>query len=402
MTHTGIILVVNSGSSSLKFTLYSFADGEKRLANGTIERIGALGTNFIYKRGDEAKTEEIIQAADHDEALAFATKILTDPVRGVIPSLEAIDAIGHRVVHGGEIFKSSVVVNPVVIGALKSLIPLAPLHNPPNIGGIEACERLFAGKPNVAVFDTAFHQTMPDYASHYAIPSELYEKHGIRKYGFHGTSHRFVMLAAAEYLGRKTEDCNFITCHFGNGSSITAIKNGAVVDTSMGMTPLEGLVMGTRCGCIDPAVVLMLVRAGKTADEIDAILNKKSGLLAVGGINSGDMRDITNAAKTGTKSAMLAFDMWVYRALLYIGSYAAVLGRVDAVVFTGGIGENHVWARKRIVSQLQILGITLDEEANESKRGPCHISTPDSKVAAIVIPTDEELMIARETMEQIK
>ena len=401
MKKSGIILVVNSGSSSLKFTLYSCAEKTTRLANGLVERIGSPNANLVYKRGDEAKTEESVAAADHDAALAIATAILADPARGVIPSLDAIDAIGHRVVHGGEIFKSSVVVDPVVIGALKSLIPLAPLHNPPNIGGIEACERLFKGKPNVAVFDTAFHQTMPDHASRYAIPTELYEKHGIRKYGFHGTSHRFVMFSAAEYLGKKPEDINLITCHLGNGSSIAAIKNGAVIDTSMGMTPLDGLVMGTRCGSIDPAVVLMLVREGKSADEIDALLNKKSGLIGVGGINSGDMRDITGAAVAGTPSAQLAFDMWVHRILFYIGGYAAVLGSVDAIVFTGGIGENHVLAREKIVSQFGFFGATLDAQANASKRGPCHISTPDSATAVIVIPTDEELMIAQETLEKI-
>ena len=401
MKQPDVILVINSGSSSLKFTVYSIAQGNKRLANGLVERIGAANANLVYKKGDGAKTEEIVKAANHTEALEIVTKIIADPERGVIASLDEVDAIGHRVVHGGEIFKSSTLVDADVVGKLKGLIPLAPLHNPPNIDGIEACFTVFKGKPNVAVFDTAFHQTMPDYVSHYAIPEEYYKAYGIRKYGFHGTSHRFVMLAAAKYLGKAPEELNLITCHLGNGSSLAAIQRGKVLDTTMGMTPLAGLVMGSRCGHIDPAVILTLARNGKTIDEIDAILNKQSGLLGVGGINSGDMRDIVNNAAANVPSAQTALAMWAHRTLIFIGGYATVLGDVDAVVFTGGIGENSAAARDKIASRLGAIGVDYDKEANDSKRGPCHISKPGSKVAAIVIPTDEELMIAEETFDVV-
>ena len=391
------ILVINSGSSSLKFTLYSFSAEKKRIASGLVERIGTASANMVYRRDDEPKEESIVVAEDHAAALKLITKCLVDPKRGVLSSLEEIDAIGHRILHGGEIFKEAKAIDSEVMTELKTLVHLGPLHMPANIGGVEACEKIFPGAPNIAVFDTAFHQTMPDYASHYAIPNEYYEKYGIRKYGFHGTSHHFVTLATAEFLGKKPEDLKLITCHLGNGSSIAAVKNGKVYDTTMGLTPLAGLVMGTRCGNLDPAVVLTLVRLGMTADEIDTLLNKQSGLLGVGGINSGDMRDIvTNSAK-GVKSAQLALDMWAHRAVLYIGGYAALIGGADAIVFTGGIGENSFQARETVVSQLGSLGCFLDKEANNTRRGPCYISTPESKVAAIVMPTDEELMIAKET-----
>ena len=303
--------------------------------------------------------------------------------------------------HGGEIFKAATAIDPDVMSKLKALVPLGPLHMPANIGGVEACEKIFPGAPNVAVFDTAFHQTMPDHVSHYAIPNEYYEKYGIRKYGFHGTSHHFVMLATAEFLGRKPEDLKLITCHLGNGSSIAAIKNGKVYDTTMGLTPLAGLVMGTRCGNLDPAVVLTLVRLGMSADEIDNLLNKKSGLLGVGGINSGDMRDIVNNAAKGVKSAETALAMWAHRIVLFIGGYSTLIGGADAVVFTGGIGENSFQARERVLNLLAPLGCYIDREANNTRRGPCYLSTPESKVAAIVMPTDEELMIAKETFEVI-
>jgi len=254
------ILVINSGSSSLKFTLYSIAQGNRRLANGLVERIGTASANMAYRRDDEPKSERIVSAEDHAAALKLLTECLVDPERGVLASLDEVDAIGHRMLHGGEIFKAATAIDPDVMSKLKALVPLGPLHMPANIGGVEACEKIFPGAPNVAVFDTAFHQTMPDHVSHYAIPNEYYEKYGIRKYGFHGTSHHFVMLATAEFLGRKPEDLKLITCHLGNGSSIAAIKNGKVYDTTMGLTPLAGLVMGTRCGNLDPAVVLTLVR----------------------------------------------------------------------------------------------------------------------------------------------
>lgn len=393
------ILVINSGSSSLKFTLFSIANGNQRLANGLVERIGSANANLVYRRGNEPKTERTVAAEDHAAALQLLTECLVSPQEGVLKSLEEVDAIGHRVLHGGEIFKTSTAVNEEVMAQLRTLVPLGPLHMPANIGGVVACEKIFPGAPNVAVFDTAFHQTMPDYASHYAIPHEYYENYGIRKYGFHGTSHHFVTLATAEYLGRKPEEINIITCHLGNGSSLAAIKNGKVYDTTMGLTPLDGLVMGTRCGALDPAVVLTLMRQGMSADEIDNLLNKKSGLLGVGGIHSGDMRDMVNSAAEGNASAEMALNMWAHRIVLYIGGYHALIGGADAIVFTGGIGENSAAARERILSKLAPLGCCVDLEANATKRGPCTLSTPDSKVAAIIMPTDEELMIAKETFE---
>ena len=395
------ILVINSGSSSLKFTLYSIAQGNRRLANGLVERIGTASANMAYRRDDEPKSERIVSAEDHAAALKLLTECLVDPERGVLASLDEVDAIGHRMLHGGEIFKAATAIDPDVMSKLKALVPLGPLHMPANIGGVEACEKIFPGAPNVAVFDTAFHQTMPDHVSHYAIPNEYYEKYGIRKYGFHGTSHHFVMLATAEFLGRKPEDLKLITCHLGNGSSIAAIKNGKVYDTTMGLTPLAGLVMGTRCGNLDPAVVLTLVRLGMSADEIDTLLNKKSGLLGVGGINSGDMRDIVNSAAKGVKSAETALAMWAHRIVLFIGGYSTLIGGADAVVFTGGIGENSFQARERVLNLLAPLGCYIDREANNTRRGPCYLSTPESKVAAIVMPTDEELMIAKETFEVV-
>ena len=348
------ILVVNSGSSSLKFTLYRI-DGERRLANGLVERIGSDNANMVYRRGDEPKAEHAVQARDHAEALQLVCKALTDPATGVLKSLDEVDAIGHRVLHGADLFKDATLVTAESLAGMKSLIPFGPLHMPPNI----------------------------------------------RKYGFHGTSHHFVTLAAAEFLGKPADQVNLVTCHLGNGSSLAAIKNGKVYDTTMGLTPLAGVVMGTRSGDIDPAVVLELVRKGMSADEIDTLLNKKSGLLGVGGINSGDMRDMVNAAAAGTETAELALQMWAHRIVQYIGGYFALIGGADAIVFTGGIGENSRPARARILSRLACLGVDFDEEANATRSGPCYLSKPGSKVAAIVMPTDEELMIARETFEVV-
>ncbi len=397
MKSPDIILVVNAGSSSLKFTLYSITAAKKRLASGLVERIGTASANMVYRRDDSPKSESIVVAEDHATALKLLTQCLIDPEVGVISSLKDVDAIGHRILHGGELFKSSIAVTPEVMKSLKTLVPLGPLHMPANIGGVEACEKIFPGAPNIAVFDTAFHQTMPDHVSRYAIPNEYYEKYGIRKYGFHGTSHHFVTLAASEFLGKKPEELKLITCHLGNGSSLAAVKYGKVFDTTMGLTPLAGLVMGTRCGDLDPAVVLTLMRLGMSADEIDNLLNKKSGLLGVGGINSGDMRDNVNNAAKGVRSAQIALDMWAHRVVLFIGGYSALIGGADAVVFTGGIGENSFQAREKVVSQLGSIGCYIDREANNTRRGPCYISTPESTVAAIVMPTDEELMIAKET-----
>ncbi len=392
------ILVINSGSSSLKFTLYAM-DGEEKLASGLVERIGSKSANMVYRRGNDPKEEHSVDAPNHDAALKLVTERLVAPGNGVIGSLSEVDAIGHRVLHGGELFKEAALVNDSVLQKLNTLVHLGPLHMPANIGGIKACEKIFGETPNVAVFDTAFHQSMPDYASHYALPDEYYRKYGIRKYGFHGTSHHFVTLATAEFLGKKPEELKIVTCHLGNGSSLAAVKYGKVLDTSMGLTPLAGVVMGTRCGNLDPAVVLTLIREGMSADEIDNLLNKKSGLLGVGGINSNDMRDIVKNAAEGLPSACLALNMWTHRLVFYIGAYFTLLSGADAIVFTGGIGENSWQARATLADQLSALGCIIDPEANKNLRGPCRISTADSKVAALVIPTDEELMIAKETFD---
>ncbi len=371
------------------------------MATGLVERIGTESANMAYSRTGEPKTEKTVVAENHAEALELLTKYLVDPELGVMESLSEIGAIGHRVLHGGELFKEATLVTPDVMTQLRYLVPLGPLHMPANIGGVDACKKIFPDAPNVAVFDTAFHQTMPDYASRYAIPNEYYEKYGIRKFGFHGTSHHYVTQATAEFLGKKPEELKFVTCHLGNGSSLAAVKYGKVYDTTMGLTPLDGVVMGTRSGNIDPAVVLTLVRQGMSADDIDNLLNKKSGLLGVGGINSGDMRDIVNNAANGVETAKLALEMWAHRIIFYIGGYSALIGGADAIVFTGGIGENSWQARLRVLSQLGPIGCTMDEEANRTRKGPCFVSTPESKVAAIIMPTDEELMIARQTFEVV-
>jgi acetate kinase len=322
---------------------------------------------------------------------------MTDKEKGFLGSIDEIDGIGHRVVHGGEQFHAPTLIDDSVKNGIMACSQLAPLHNPANLGGIQACEQVFPKTPNVAVFDTAFHQTMDADAYLYAIPLHYYKNYGIRKYGFHGTSHNFIMEATAKFLGKDAKQTTLITCHLGNGSSVAAIKNGKVVDTSMGMTPLAGLVMGTRSGDIDPAVVLFLMRQGMTADQIDTMLNKKSGLLGVGGIESGDMRDIVDNTEAGSESAARALNMWVHRLVLTIGGYHALLGGADAIVLSGGIGENSVYSRGRLVAKLGALGSTLDEDRNRRGRGPCVITTDDSTLPVIIMPTDEELMIARET-----
>lgn len=390
------ILVVNCGSSSLKYQLID-SISEKVLAKGLCERIGGEGSCITHTPAGGTKKTTEIPMRDHSDAIKAVIDHLIDPEVGVITSLKQIDAVGHRIVHGGEKFNKAVLITDDVVRAIEEVSDLAPLHNPANLIGIDACRKMMPGVPMVAVFDTAFHQTMPPCAARYAIPDEFRTKYGIRKYGFHGTSHHFVTLAAAEFLGKPADQVNLVTCHLGNGSSLAAIKNGKVYDTTMGLTPLAGVVMGTRSGDIDPAVVLELVRKGMTADEIDTLLNKKSGLLGVGGINSGDMRDMVNAAAAGTETAELALQMWAHRIVQYIGGYFALIGGADAIVFTGGIGENSRPARARILSRLACLGVDFDEEANATRSGPCYLSKPGSRVAAIVMPTDEELMIARET-----
>ena len=395
------VLVINAGSSSMKFTLYSM-ETETVLAKGVFERLGTIGPNLIFKRPDGFKFEQEIPVKDHVGAFNEICKKLVDPEIGVIKSLSEISAIGHRVLHGGEKITAPVLVDENVKAIVRECFPLGPLHNPANLAGIEACEKAMPGVPNVGVFDTQFHQTMPKEAYLYAIPYEYYEKYGIRKYGFHGTSHHYVTLATAKFLGQDVENTDIITCHLGNGCSMAAIKGGKVVDTTMGLTPLEGLMMGTRSGDIDPAAVIRMVDLGSTPAEVDNILNKKSGLFGVGGIGTGDMRDMLAAAESGNERAQLAVKMFVRRIVKYIGSYFMLAGKTQAIVFTGGIGEFSHEIRKMIVDQLAPLGIYLDEAANNEFRGKAGvISTADSKIKAIVMPTDEELMIAKTTQKII-
>ena len=398
------ILVINSGSSSLKFTLFEMENGSNTvIASGLVERVGTPTPNLIIKRPDGFKFEESPEGVkNHSDSLRAVCAKLVDPQIGVLKSLSEVKAIGHHVLHGGEKVTAPVKVDEAVKDIIRECIPLGPLHNPANLSGIEACEEIFAGVPNVAVFDTQFHQTMPPEAYLYAIPMEFYKKYGIRKYGFHGTSHRFVTLSTAEFLGKKPEDITIITCHLGNGCSMAAVKNGKVIDTTMGLTPLEGLMMGTRSGDMDPAAVLRMVEVGNTAKEVDTILNKKSGLLAIGGIGSGDMRDIVNAADSGNKDAALALKMFIRRIVKYIGSYYVLLGGADAIVFTGGIGEHSIPERKAILDGIACLGIKCDDAKNNDCFGKAGvISTDDSAWKAIVMPTNEELMIALETVKTL-
>jgi len=364
------VLVINSGSSSLKYQLFDMKTGE-RLAKGLVERIGCGGPK------------------DHTEALRKVVADLGEP--------KDIDAIGHRVLHGAEVFKDSVKVDKAVLAKLDKLVKFGPLHMPANIGGIRACQQIFKGVPNVAVFDTAFHQTMPDCAAMYAIDPKYYKKMGIRKYGFHGTSHKFIVAEAAKFLRKPVARVNLVTCHMGNGSSLAAVKNGECVDTTMGLTPLAGLVMGTRCGDIDAAAVLAIMEAEKkTPAEMDTLLNKKSGLLALAG--SSDCRDICAKAEKGDKAAELALEMLAYRTALYIGAYNTVIGGADAIVMTGGIGENSSEVRERIVARLGALGVKLDKKANKVRGQVAVISAKGSKIPVVIIPTNEELMIARDTV----
>jgi acetate kinase len=391
------VLVINAGSSSLKFTMYSMAR-EQMLAKGIVERIGQSEPFLKYERADGRTLREQAPVKHHQDALRLVCAKLIDPAYGVLKSLTEVEAIGHRVVHGGETFHDSITVTVEVKEIIDECAGLAPLHNPPNLGGIEACEEVFPGVPNVAVFDTAFHHAMPPSSYLYAIPYEYYEKYGIRKYGFHGTSHKFVSQATADFLNAPLGELKLITTHLGNGASIAAVDHGNVLDTSMGLTPLNGLVMGTRCGDIDPAVVLYLVRQGMSADEIDQLLNKKSGLLGVSGIGSADMRDNIAAAESGNLQAKRAIRMFVHRLVSYIGAYYTILEGADAIVFTGGIGENSAYIRERVVAKLACLGCVLDGGKNSSVAGrPALISAPESRMKAVVMPTNEELMIARET-----
>ena len=399
------ILVLNAGSSSLKFTLFDMQGAENTvIASGQVERVGSDKPNVIYKRPDGFKAEHTLAAgADHAAGLQAICDELVDAEHGVLKSLSEVAAIGHRVLHGGEKVTQPVEVTEEVKAIIRECFPLGPLHNPANLMGIEACEKLFPGVPNVGVFDTQFHQTMAPEAYLYAIPYEYYTEHGIRKYGFHGTSHHFVTLSTAEFLGKSLDDTNIITCHLGNGCSMAAIKNGKVVDTTMGLTPLEGLMMGTRSGDIDAAAALRMVELGKTASEVDTILNKKSGLFAIAGIKSGDMRDIIGAAEGGNERAQLALKMFVRRVVKYIGSYFVLVGGAEAIVFTGGIGEYSVGIREEIIKGVESLGFKMDAEKNAAHFGKKGIvSTDDSKGKVIIMPTNEELMIAKSTVNVLK
>lgn len=395
------ILVINAGSSSLKYQLISMTD-KMVMAKGLCEKIGLKDSRIKFKPagGEEVVTESYMK--DHSDAISLVLAALMNKEYGVISSMDEIYAVGHRVVHGGELFSGSVVITDEVKEALEQCTPLAPLHNPANLIGIAACEKTMPGVPQVAVFDTAFHQTMPAQAYMYALPYELYEKYKIRRYGFHGTSHRYVSAKATELLGKPAEELKIITCHLGNGSSVTAVDCGKSVDTSMGFTPLEGVVMGTRCGSLDPAILTFLMhQEGLDADGIDKLMNKESGLQGVSGVSS-DFRDLSAAIEQGNERAKLAVNMFYYSVKKYIGAYAAAMGGVDAVVFTAGIGENNCQGREEIVKGLEFMGIKIDPEKNSKRGVALDVSAEDAAVRTLVIPTDEEMMIAMDTMELTK
>lgn len=390
------ILVINAGSSSLKYQLFDMGKKEV-LAKGLCERIGMEGSRLKHqpKDGKEIIVKESMNS--HADAIRLVTDALINTEHGVISSMKEITAVGHRVVHGGEYFSDSVIIDDRVKEVIDECSALAPLHNPPNLVGINACEEAMPGVPNIAVFDTAFHQTLPPKAYLYALPYEIYEKYKIRKYGFHGTSHKYVANRAAEILGKPVEELKIITCHLGNGSSIAAVKGGISVDTSMGFTPLAGVIMGTRTGMIDPAIVPYLMEnEGMTLKEVNDLLNKKSGVLGISGVSS-DFRDIDLAADGGNVRAQLALDMFAYSIKKYIGLYATVMNGVDAVVFTAGIGENNSRLRAEIVADLEFIGISIDSEKNKIKGKEIDLSATDAKVKTLVIPTNEELMIALDT-----
>ncbi len=394
------VLVINCGSSSLKFQLIN-SDTEAVLAKGLCERIGIDGSLTYQPAGGEKKTEDKAMPT-HTEAIQFVIDALTDADRGVVRSLDEIGAVGHRVVHGGEKFASSAVITDEMIKAVEECNDLAPLHNPANLIGIRACQELMPGVPMVAVFDTAFHQTMPDVAYTYGIPYEYYEKYKVRRYGFHGTSHSYVSKRTAEIVGKPYDQMKIIVCHLGNGASISAVNCGKSVDTSMGLTPLEGLVMGTRSGDLDPAIIDFVgKKEGLSLDEMNEVLNKKSGMLGISGVSS-DGRDLEAAAETGNKRAQLALDVFDYRVIKYIGAYAAAMNGVDAIAFTAGIGENNIKMRKDVCSSLTYLGVKLDEEKNNVRGEERIISADDSKVQVLLVPTNEELAIARETLALVK
>ncbi|MGO4952901.1 MULTISPECIES: acetate kinase [Paenibacillus] len=396
------ILVINAGSSSLKYQLYDMTD-ESVLAKGLVERIGMDSSILTHKPTNKEEYTEVSEILEHTTAIRKVLNSLTDAEHGVISSTSEIQAVGHRVVHGGEIFKQSAVVTPEAKSEIRRLFDLAPLHNPASMMGIKAAELNMPDVPQVVVFDTSFHQTMPEKAYMYAIPRVLYNKYKVRRYGAHGTSHDFVSKEAAKFLGRPLEDLKIITCHIGNGGSVTAVQGGLSVDTSMGMTPLEGLMMGTRSGDLDPAIVPYVMNKEElTVNEVNSMLNKHSGLLAISGISS-DMREITEGMEKGEANSTLAFEMYEYRLRKYIGSYAAAMNGVDVIAFTAGVGENSIVLRKRVLEQLTFLGIELDESLNAIRSGePRRITTANSKVEVLIIPTNEELVIARDTFRLVQ
>jgi acetate kinase len=388
------ILIVNCGSSSVKFQLIDEAN-EEVLAKGIVERIGSSDAIINYQSNENGKLREVREVLNHEDAIEIVVALLLHPQHGVIKRKDEIDGIGHRVVHGGEAFYKSALITEPVKAAIEKFIQFAPLHNPHNLKGIEACERLLPGVPQVAVFDTAFHHTIPPKAYIYGLPYAFYKKLGIRRYGFHGTSHRYVSSKAAETLGRPIESLKIITCHLGNGASITAVNGGKSVDTSMGFTPLEGLIMGTRCGDIDPALIpYIMEKENLNPKQIDAILNKNSGMLGLTG-TSNDMREIAAEAARGSEQHQLAIEIYCYRVKKYIGAYMAVLGRADAIVFTGGIGENSALIRGLALGGMEHLGIAVDPEKNQ--KNETDIST--GAVRILVIPTNEELAIGRDTAQ---
>ena len=394
------VLVINCGSSSLKYQLID-SETEVALAVGLCERIGIDGRlNHTPNGGEKVVIEQAMP--DHEVAIRMVLDALTNENYGVIKNLDEIDAIGHRLVHGGEKFTKSVIIDDEVIAGVEECSPLAPLHNPANLIGVRACQAIMPGVPNIGVFDTAFHQTMEPVAYMYGLPYEYYEKYKVRRYGFHGTSHSFVSKRAIQMLNLDPDNSKIIVCHLGNGSSISAVKNGKVVDTSMGMTPMEGLVMGTRCGDMDPTIVEYLAHSlNKSLEEVMVILNKKSGVLGISGVYS-DFRDLDKASNEGNERAKLAVEVFSYRTAKYIGSYIAAMNGVDAIVFTAGLGENNIVVREQILDHFGYMGITLDKEANQIRGEEKIISTPDSKVTVAVIPTNEELAIAHETVALLK
>lgn len=396
------ILVLNCGSSSVKYKLIELSGNEQNiLAEGGVEKVG-LPDSFLKFKYNGEKVTINASMPNHNVAIRIILDNLTSEKYGCIKNFDEIEAVGHRLVHGGEKFNSSVLINDEVIAKVKECYDLAPLHNPVNIAGVDAISEILPDVPQVGVFDTAFHQTMPSYAYMYGLPYEMYEKYGVRRYGFHGTSHRYVSRRACEFLGLEYEKQRIITCHIGNGGSITAIKDGKSVDTSMGMTPVEGLIMGTRCGDVDPGALLYIQQKEHLDHEgMQALINKKSGVAGLTGVSS-DMRDIEKAVEEGNERAIIALNMYEYRITKYIGAYTAALGGVDVIVFTGGVGENQTGTRERICKQLAFLGIEFDVEKNKTRGEEIELSTPNSKVRVVVIPTDEEYMIARDTEAIVK